>query len=502
MNSINKSMWDRNTQNHNNRYIFRLNIFNQAIFYKKPPKQLSYQLHQLVRYSLVLFSFFLIGCSPELKPDLARLYKISNDSQQPPVIIIPGILGSRIANNKDNKEVWVGSVSRLLFSDFEELRFGIDPEILEPIVPPQHVSGITDTVAGQDFYGSIIDTLHDAGGYAEGIIGEPAIKGERRYYVYTYDWRQDNVKSAQGLSQLIKTIREDYNDPDLKVDIVAHSMGGLVTRYYLRYGELDVLDRDDFPVTLTGAETVRRVVLLGTPNLGSVNSVVSFIRGFKIGLTRIPTETVATFPSVYQLFPHALNDWIVSEHGKPLNRDLFSRQVWERFGWSVFDEQVQTRILKGFDNIEAGQAYIKTLQDYFHKQLERARRFSWSLTVPLPEVPYHMVIFGGDCSLTPARMIVEAIDGDFEIRLWPKDIANPIPGINYDNIMLEPGDGTVTKASLLARETLDPSVPRHKYSFFPAEYPIFVCEGHERLTQNPTFQDNLLHYLLSQDISD
>lgn len=448
----------------------------------------------------VLVVILLAGCGGPLKPDLARLYSVSNTTEQPPVIIVPGILGSRIANNEDDKEVWIGPVTRILFSDFDELRFDINPETLELVEPEQYVTGITDRVAGQDFYGSIIDTLQDAAGYQAGTLGQPATKGDRRYYVFAYDWRKDNVHSAKLLSQLVKDIRKDYNDPDLKVDIIAHSMGGLVTRYYLRYGELDVLNRDDFPVTLEGAKTVRRVVLLGTPNLGAVNSVRSFIKGFEVGLTRIPTETVATFPSVYQLFPHALNNWIVSENGTALDRDLFSRRIWERFRWSIFDPKVERRIISEFDDEAEGKEYVRVLRDYFHKQLERARRFSWSLTVPTPQIPYKMVIFGGDCSLTPARLIVERVDEDFKIRLWPKEITNPVSGVDYDRIMLEPGDGTVTKASLLARESLDPSVPRHKYSFFPAQYQVFVCEEHQHLTQNSTFQDNLLHFLLSQDI--
>jgi hypothetical protein len=101
--------------------------------------------------------------------------------------------------------------------------------------------------------------------------------------------------------------------------------------------------------------------------------------------------------------------------------------------------------------------------------------------------------------MTPARLLVEEVDGISEVRLYPDEIKNREPGIDYDTLMLEPGDGTVTKASLLARESLDPSVPRHKYSFFPIAYPIFLCELHDRLTSNIIFQDNLLHSLLSQD---
>lgn len=65
--------------------------------------------------------------------------------------------------------------------------------------------------------------------------------------------------------------------------------------------------------------------------------------------------------------------------------------------------------------------------------------------------------------------------------------------------MLEPKDCTVTKASLLARQTVDPSVAKHQYSFFPVDYAIFLCETHSQLTGNVNFQNNLLHALLGVD---
>ena len=313
-------------------------------------------------------------------------------------------------------------------------------------------------------------------------------------------WRQDNVNSARKLSRFIEQIRLDYADPSLKVDLVAHSMGGLIARYYLRYGEHDTLDDNEFNVNLHGADRVRRVILLGTPNLGSVSALHSFIKGFKIGARAVPTESLATMPSAYQLFPHALNDWIVTIAGKPLNRDLFDIEFWRRFQWSIFDPRVRARIIQRYDNEAEGTAYLELLERYFDKHLERARRFTWSLTVPLPAQPYQLIVMGGDCKLTPARIIVEEVNGISEIRLWPREIKRSNTAVDYDLLMLEPGDGTVTKASLLARESLDPSIPRHKWVSFPLDYPIFLCESHTSLTSNATFQDSLLNTLLSLDI--
>jgi hypothetical protein len=183
-------------------------------------------------------------------------------------------------------------------------------------------------------------------------------------------------------------------------------MGGLIARYYLRYGEYDTLDDNDFKLNLHGAERVRRVILLGTPNLGSVSALHAFIKGCKIGGRQIPTETLATMPSTYQLFPHALNDWLITANGKPLHRDLYDVEIWRRFQWSIFDPRVRVRIMGQYENQADGTAYL---------------------------------------------------------------------------------------------ELLDPSIQRHKWVSFPLDYPIFLCESHYNLTGNVTFQDSLLHTLLSLD---
>jgi len=447
----------------------------------------------------LIFLFVLSACSTVTKPDLPRLYQQSWEVSQPPVILIHGIMGSRLEDTQSGEEVWFGSLSKLVFSDYREVALEIDPVSLEPLPSTLIPSGLADQLAGKDFYGNITRTLERAGRYKRAVPGEVQQPGSRSYYVFLYDWRQDNVKSAQQLYRFIEQIRKDYSDPQLEVDLIAHSMGGLIARYFLRYGNSDVLRDNTFEVNLDGADRVRRVILLGTPNLGSVQSLHAFIKGKKIGFGRLPPEVLASMPSVYQTFPHALNDWIITARGKPLDRDLFDVQIWRRFQWSIFDPQVRQQIIEQAGSPQQGREYLEVLEAYFEVQLERGRRFVWSLTVPIPDNSYKLIVFGGDCLLTPARLLVEEVNGVSEIRLWPRELSNPLPGVDYGSLMLEPGDGIVTKASLLARESLDPSVTRHRYIDFPLDYPLFLCEKHDALTGNETFQDNLLHALLSLD---
>jgi hypothetical protein len=101
--------------------------------------------------------------------------------------------------------------------------------------------------------------------------------------------------------------------------------------------------------------------------------------------------------------------------------------------------------------------------------------------------------------MTPARIVVEEVDGVSMVRMYPDEITNPDPSIDYEKLLMEPGDGAVTKASLLGRNVLDPSIPRHKFSFFPLDHAVLLCEKHNSLTGNISFQDNLLNALLIRD---
>jgi len=456
------------------------------------------------RFAYSVFGFVMLACVGcgvvEPRPDLKRLYSTARENvEQPPVIIIPGLMGT-LLESETRGQIWIGSLWDIAFSDYRDAVLEINPETLEPEAGDVQPAGITGKFAGRNFYQPIIDTLEEVGGFTRAEVGSPIEPGGRYYYIYTYDWRLDNVQSVRGLSRLIEQIRVDHGRPDMKVDIIAHSMGGMIARYYLRYGEVDATVDNSFPINYHGATRVRRIVILGTPSMGSVESMKAFIVGRRIGLSTIPPEVMLTFPSFYQLFPHPLTEWLVDLRGRRFDVDPFDVSTWRRFKWSLFGDGLRRKILRQYDDPEAGQARLALLERYFRKHIERGRRFMWSLTVNMDRQPWQLVVFGGDCNMTPARMVVERMGEDeFALRLRPRDIRNPLPGVDYERLMLEPGDGLVTKTSLLARQTLDPFVPRHKWSDFPLDYPLFLCEEHSQLTNNKFFQNNLLHFLLSRD---
>ena len=452
------------------------------------------------RFALLIICCALAACSHEMvRPDLARLYRVSSVAPDTtPLIVVPGLFGSKLRDRVTGVEAWPGDWKRIFFDDYHDLELKFDPETLE--VKPDNLEpfAIAEQVLGQDFYGPIIKTLVDYGGYVRATTGTPVSPGERRYYIFTYDWRQDNVVHARELDRLIEQIRADYGDPQLRVDIVAHSMGGLVSRYYLRYGTVDVLDGTPQLISLYGTARVRKLILLGTPNFGAISSLYAYLDGEKIGLKRIAPEVLATMPSGYQLFPHPIATWLIDIEGNPMADSLFDPEVWQRYGWGIYDPGIDARLrtTRGPN----ADAYVAALRRFFALRLERARRMAWLLSTPEPSTPIRYVLFGGDCELTPARMALEIENGTARARLNPAEIKAPRSGVAYDQLMLEPGDGRVTKPSLLARETLDPTAPQHEESFLPVAYWFFLCERHDRLTNNINFQDNLLNVLLTRQL--
>jgi pimeloyl-ACP methyl ester carboxylesterase len=89
--------------------------------------------------------------------------------------------------------------------------------------------------------------------------------------VFPYDWRLSNTQNARLLAESINRKWWQNSTPDSvapheQVTIIAHSMGGLIARYYIESGHFD------------GPRYVRQLVTIGTPHLGAPESY-AFILG-------------------------------------------------------------------------------------------------------------------------------------------------------------------------------------------------------------------------------
>jgi pimeloyl-ACP methyl ester carboxylesterase len=452
------------------------------------------------RRSVLAAGLCLGACAHLERPPLGALYRPTRESlDQPPLVVIPGAFGSRLRDRRTGREVWPGSSALLLTSSYRGLELDIDPSTLEPRADDIEAHDVFREGLGRDFYGQVLRTLQRAGGYARcGACAMPQ-PDRRNFYVYTYDFRLDNLRAVRGLHEMIERIRADYGDPRQQVDVLAHSNGGLLARYYARYGTADLPESGAFAPTGAGASAIRRLLLVGAPNLGTIQPVLSYLRGEEVGLGRIPPEVIATCTGAPQMMPHPALPWLVDVRGRVIDRDLYDIGTWRELGWSVFDPRVAERAARSHGGGAEGERHVAMLREYVAKHLQRGRRFMESLAVPAPgaEPPLH--VFGGDCELTLARILVEKIGDRLVSRERIASIAAPVPGVDYEALMFEPGDTVVTRASLLGRRTLNVAAPRAEIESLAIAHSVFLCERHQQLTGNPSFQDNLLYALLSVD---
>jgi len=458
-------------------------------------------LPDISRRSFVLGALGLLGgCATSPKgPPLERIYRQRASRPQPPLIVIPGAFGSRLFDTRSGEEIWPRSSARLLFSRYTGLEVEIDESTLDPLAGHVLPQGVFRKGLGRDFYGQILDTLETIGRYQRREPGQPVEEGRRNYYVYLYDWRLDNVAAVNGLHELIERIRHDYGDPRLRVDLLAHSNGGLLARYYARFGAVDHLDAATAVPDYAGAPAIRRLLMVGTPNLGSMQPVLSHVRGEEIGLRRIPAEVVATTSGAPQLMPHPALPWLVAPNGKVITADIFDVETWREFGWSIFDPRVRERTIAGKGGGRAGRRYLAVLESYFARHLARGRNFHQLMGQPGDGRDVLPFVFGGDCELTVARLVVEEVRGRRVAHERAETLQRPLAGVDYDDLLYAPGDGVVTRSSLLGRTSEPLQQGAAAIGPLPLSHSVFLCEQHQFLTGNPTFQNNLLHTLFASD---
>lgn len=101
-------------------------------------------------------------------------------------------------------------------------------------------------------YDNLLNSL-DQNGYQENI----------NLFEFPYEWRNSNVLTADLLKQKVRKVKVDTGVS--KVDLVAHSMGGLVARYYI--------EGDDYQ------DDVDQLITLGTPHKGSPESFMFWEAG-------------------------------------------------------------------------------------------------------------------------------------------------------------------------------------------------------------------------------
>jgi pimeloyl-ACP methyl ester carboxylesterase len=439
-------------------------------------------------------------------PDLARLYKDASARKgKRPVIIIPGILGSELINEKTGEKVWF----RIGRSKDDDLRLPIAGNISDSrdaLVPGDIIRKLDIPILSDvEVYQQLINALERYGGYTFASWDDPPKNLEDKYFIYSYDWRRDNVETARTLFKRVAGLKKRLGQPGLKFNIIAHSMGGLVARYAAMYGDRDISPGTPKP-DWAGDAHFAKIFLFGTPNEGSADALQLLLEGYgaipNINLPFVrdltPVELI-TMPSTFQLLPHQGTFRMYDENLQKIDEDIFDPKTWRKYGWSIYGNE--DKLLEKFSEAEVGR-----MENYFEVVLKRARDFHTALDVKNSgQSNIAFFIIGSDCVPTlDGAVIYMDTKKERWVTLTKKDSfrrsdGEKVRSDDVERVLYQPGDGRVTRRSLLA-ETLAADKRQSVLfdSALPLTYALFACEEHDKLTGNPVIQDNLLTALISE----
>lgn len=251
----------------------------------------------------------------------ARVLNPPDGDDLTPVIIVPGLGGTRLSN--DDGEIWL-DVHRLVNDAvrglgkpgndyFDVLR--LNDEGTGPLEPNNDaytsvradsvLTGIHETVADlPDWLPGAPNEIRVDSVFYQDLVDHFQAQGyelNTNLFLFPYDWRYDLAKTTAQLDTLIDTTRGDG-----QVNVVAHSMGGLVTRRYI--------------MDSARAAKVNSVAILGTPFLGAPYAFKAIYLGDDFGINSMAhdagvpdsmwlvnegkvKELAQNFPGVYQILP-------------------------------------------------------------------------------------------------------------------------------------------------------------------------------------------------------
>ncbi|MEV7440807.1 hypothetical protein AB0O22_06600 [Streptomyces sp. NPDC091204] len=212
------------------------------------------------------------------------------------VVLLPGITGSVLKRN--GKDVWAPSPSAVLGA-LASLGGSLDS--LELGEDDWRVDDLGDGVVADRLVPDLhtLPGLWKIDGYTaieSFLLAQFDLKRGENYFPFPYDWRRDNRAAARKLAEQsagwLRNWRESSGNAAAQLVLIGHSMGGLVSRYFV-----EVLD---------GWKDTRAVVTFGTPYYGSLNAVEFLCNGFskRIGpFEHDLTRLLRSLTGLHQLVP-------------------------------------------------------------------------------------------------------------------------------------------------------------------------------------------------------
>ena len=441
-----------------------------------------------------------------------------------PVIIIPGVTGSQIVSPETGKTVWFSfGFSR---DEPDDLRLPLSPDLRQntdslvagDIIREIKLPGVLKIFPEIGVYGTALAALR-AKGYTEGDWDNP--QEADVYYVFPYDWRRDNVESAQRLIEKIEAVKAKLNRPDLKFNLVAHSMGGLIARYAAMYGKADLPPGGKAPVpTWAGSRHINKIMLFGTPNEGSFSAFEVLIKGYSVAGRKLPfvmdlgPDDVFSIPALYQMMPSGATAQFFNENLQPVAVDLYNPANWRKYNWGALSDpkflgklkdaaaipnvKPLTWKIRNRDDKILSETTYRQAQRFLAAALARARSFQRALNVGVARSPVEILAYGSECEPTLSGIVLvhDAGKNSWRTLVAPEKLktaaGRQISKEEMSRVMFADGDGRVTRRSFLPLAAPARIKRSPVKTIFPVKSSFFFCAEHQKLLNDENIQNTYL----------
>jgi hypothetical protein len=210
-----------------------------------------------------------------------------------PIIVVPGVMGSRLFESSAEFSwdtiVWVGDINHL------ERLSGLGAKMKKDntlyMRPPENQqTAVIREYGAQDTFREMVDGLC-------------AAFPEREVYLFSYDWRKSCEENSEKLAVFIDWLNTE------KVDLVCHSMGGLVASAYYA----DNIDTHKINKVITagthyeGSPKIVNIMVnwdvLKSHNIGIVGWIKATASDLLLGYFGLTRELKTSYDSSAQLIP-------------------------------------------------------------------------------------------------------------------------------------------------------------------------------------------------------
>lgn len=321
-------------------------------------------------YSIAIQGDDKIVVAGKTGPDSGASFAVARYLGGPfPLVFVPGIAGSMLTGNGETGANGNGEYlwPTLGAQDIRAMN------LHSPVTDVQAVGIVREYDPGiggigtKIVYQPLMDYLVNRLGYVEFDLQERPERMTNGYlqhqswaqkptlFTFPYDWRKANSSHAVKLRDYIEQISQLHGGA--KVDVIAHSMGGLVLRQYLQ---------------TYGTEKIDKVVTIGTPVWGSPKVVYRMLTGeFYDSLIDWDTSTdmkaaLRSMPSTAELIPPfqpghiSGRTTLLSEDHRDLNKAGGANEIYTP---SIFWKYIDS-IAPGFQTINT--TLHTALQDNWH----------------------------------------------------------------------------------------------------------------------------------------